>query len=734
MNSITIGSGQPVPQHPGALPHNILSARLKAMGFWHADGPEAKAGLPSIADVFPWWMVSVLDPDRQRSTFAHLGLSVAHRRFGLRASDDLETRPLSAISCALPLGTAEAQAGILHRLLLSEIARAEEGDDDVIRTMLCALAHLEVALGSKEGWFADVSRALVNRAWVFRDTFSALLQLTSLHAPAGMVETISRLLTLGEGKFSIRASGCLARLGEPGRQELGRLANGGLKVSREPVLAMMETLEGGSLDALDPFLNDPSWHTRSEASRAVVDLIDLGAVEPSLALEVLLARMKVETDRDCRWVLTQSLGKAVAADPMEGIDRILSQVCELGGDDPSGDLMDALSFGVGTDVDARIFEQMREMFGADKPVALAALNRCLSWIDGVVPSPADWLCPQVVKSLQWGRLAVPDSVAPWFLDGGGMPGHLIATSLFQERLRSQVICLGIQHLNAHPDAMPVWELLLTRAANLGRSEAWSMLGGVIAASRTPSNVLPEELRCAVGIGGPPLPEPTPAGVGRLLAIAASRLGASKVAIRMLSLANPMVREIALGFLAGIPAGATCATDAGALPPVRGVGPRANDASPLGDDRTLRSRPGNLPLEYQPILAMPPSAWRFEGQPFLGLVVASQHRAGWGDEILDWTCGDSVTGWIQATPRQEVLEAMVACLCSGVAELVAVGERVAWFADPPPADHPLAPLVLLARERHELQQAQLPGVPRRSDAPPSDAYQAIRQRLDFGDLP
>ena len=84
MYSTTIGSGQPIASHPGILPQGIIASRLKAMGFWHAAGPAAEAGLPSLADVFPWWMTVVLDPDRRRSAYAHLGLSVAIRRFGPR--------------------------------------------------------------------------------------------------------------------------------------------------------------------------------------------------------------------------------------------------------------------------------------------------------------------------------------------------------------------------------------------------------------------------------------------------------------------------------------------------------------------------------------------------------------------------------------------------------------------------------------------------------------------------
>ena len=733
MHSITIGSGQPIPNHPGILPQGILSSRLKAMGFWHAEGPEAEVGLPSLADVFPWWLVVVLDPDRRRTAHAHLGLSVASRRFGLQDSEDLETRTLAAISCGLPLGRAEAQAEIFYRLLLLEIGRGEEGDDEVVSAMLCGLAHLEVALGSKEGRFADATRALVDRGWMFQEAFKAIFQLTSVHAPAGMVETIRRILTLGDGKFALRAAGCLARLGEPGRLELERLAKVDRKVVQEPVVAVLESIEGGTLDALDPFLNDQQWFNRSEASRALGDLIDTKSIDPSLALEVLLARMKVETDRDCRWVLSQSLGKAVAADPMEGIDRIFSQVCELCGDDPSGELMDALSFGVGTHVDARIFEEMRDLFTDGKPAASAALNRCLTWIDGVAPSPADWLCPQVVKSLQWGRLTVPASVAPWFLDGGNMPGHLVVAAMHQERLRSQVACLGIQHLNAHPETMPIWEQLLTRAANIGREGVWSMMGGVIAASRVPTNVLSEELRCAVGFGGPAVPDPTPAGVGRLLAIAASRLDASKVAIRMLSQTNPVVREIARSFLAGIPVGAGCATDVGALPPARGVGPRRNDAAPLGADRLLRGFPESLPLEYQPIFGMKPEAWRFDRKPFLGLIISSQHRAAWGHLILDSTRSESATTWIRSTPQVEVFEAIVACVCSGVSELVTIGEWIASLVDPPPPDCPLTPLVLLARARHEFKRGEHPASAPSSTNRGSSDYEAIKNRLDLDEL-
>lgn len=733
MHSITIGSGQPVPKHTGIFPQGIISSRLKSMGFWHADGPAAEAGLPSLADVFPWWMVCVLDPDRCRSTHAHLGLLLASRQFGLRDSEDLETRTLGSLSCGLPLGTPEAQAKMLHRLLLLEMAQTQQVDVDAITAMFCGLAHLEEGLCSNEGWFADATRVMVDRDEVFPEACKAVLQLVSVHEPVGMVETIGRILTAGEGKFSLRAAACLARLGEPGRLELGRLAQGKQKVGRESVIAVLDSLAEGTLDALDPFLNDPSWHLRSEAIRVVGDLIEVGTIDPSLALEVLVARMKEESDRDCRWVLSQSLGKAVAADPMEGIDRILTQVCELCGDDPSGELMDALSFGVGTHVDARIFEEMRDFFTDEKSPAAAALNRCLTWIEGVVPRPSDWFCHQVVKSLQWGRLPVPASVAPWFLDGGSVPGHLVVAAMHQERLRSNVLCLGIQHLNANPETMPIWEQLSTRSANLGREAVWSMLIGAIAASRVPTNILPEELRCAVGFGGPLVPEPTPAGAGRLLAIAASQLEASKTAIRMLSRSSPTVQEIARSFLAGVPAGAMCATDLGALPPPRGVGPRRNDPAPLGVDRTLRLFPESLPLEYQPIFGMQPSAWRFERKPFPGLIVSSQHRAAWGHRILDWAQSESTAEWIRSAPCEVVFEAIVACLCSGVDELVTVGETIASLVDPPPPEAPLSPLVLLARERQELKRGERLNAASKSATATSDDYKAIKERLNFDEL-
>ncbi len=727
MNSILIGNGKNL-RNPGHLPQGAMRARLKAMGFWHADGPEAEAGQPSLVDVFPWWMVVVMDMDRIRTTHGHLGLLLAGQEFGLLDSEGLDTRTLGAISGGLPLGTAEGQAAMLHRQLLLEIAQTRQNDVDAVTSMLCGLAHLEFALGgSSEGRFADATRALVDRGEEFPEACKAVLQLISEHQPAAMVETTGRLLGVADGKFALRAAGCLVRMGEPGRQELHRLA--GQKVGQESVAAVLECLEG-ALDALDPFLNNASWHLRSEACRVVGDLVETGVVDPSLALEVLLARMNLETDRDSRWVLSQSLGKAVAADPTEAIDRIFTQVVHLCGADPSGELMDALSFGVGTHVDARIFEEMRDVFTDEKSTASAALNRCLTWIPGLAPSPSDWICPPVIKSLQWGCLPVPASVAPWFLDGGLMPGHLVVAAMHQERFRGHVVSLGIQHLNANPETMPIFEQLLTRSVNVGRDGVWSLVSGAIAGSRTPSNILPEELRCAVGFGGPAVPEPTPAGAGRLLAIAASPLKASLVAIRMLSLSNPAFRELALNFLGCVPAGAKCPTDLGAMPPARGVGPRRSDPAPLGAERALRALPESLPLEYQPIFGMQPTAWRFERKPFQGLTVSAQHRAAWGGRILDWTRAEATAEWIRSTPQEVIHEAIAACLCSGLEDLATVAEWIASRVDPPPPDSPLTPLVLLARERHELKRGDHPVGVSKSPTGPANDYQAIKDGVRF----
>lgn len=148
---------------------------------------------------------------------------------------------------------------------------------------------------------------------------------------------------------------------------------------------------------------------------------------------------------------------------------------------------------------------------------------------------------------------------------------------------------------------------------------------------------------------------------------------------------------------------------------------------------LRGFPESLPLEYQPIFGMKPEAWRFDRKPFLGLIVSSQHRAAWGHQILDSTRSESATAWIRSTPQVEVFEAIVACVCSGVSELVTIGEWIASLVDPPPPDCSLTPLVLLARERHEFKRGEhSASAPSSADRSSRD-YEAIKNRLDLDAL-
>jgi hypothetical protein len=594
----------------------------------------------------------------------------------------------------------------LHRLILQEAMRGHDADEDVLCTLLCATAHLEVALGRNHRWSCDAARALLENGAPYFETHRAIAHLSALHGFSEAIPALGQILVLGKNNSCLETCGSLLRMGDAGRLELEAqrpLASG---KNLEAIIAAMECLEGKTLDLLDPFLNHPEWQIRASSASLVGSLVACDAVEPGLAIEVLTERIKNETDSDSRWSITRSLARSISKDPMTGIDAVFSGICELDGAPPSDDLMEALSFGVGPDVEPRMFEEMRDLLPEDKKTGRSALNRCLNWIEETPASPLDWICPKVIRLLQWDQIALPPSVAPWFATRPQMEGHLVTTLMHGEPKSSHVASLALRHLDDHPEFMPVLEQAATRAANLGNSEAWDLIGGVIAACRVPSTMAAAELRCALGSQGPVCPKLTPAVIGRLIAISATPLKKAKDAIQLLSQAGPEIREIAHHALVSVPAGARCSSDLGALPPPNGLGPSLSDSSPLGLSWDRQIRPDAFEAGFQQFFGIHPAVWKQTRRPFEGLLVSALHRVDWGKHICNWAVRKQLSQLVLEYPPDLVRKAAVACILSGVQELVGIGEAIASVLPKEAFDGPLEPLLVLARERFEERHPEM----------------------------
>ncbi len=731
MNTPRFGSGQPLPPLPLSIDSTILLSRMEAMGLGSIRDTELFSGSPSASDVLPWWLLEVFKKDQCRVSLAHLSALMAQHRFGLRAGS-FNRQPMQTFCSGLPLGSPEVQAKTLHRLLMGLIHLGESADEDYIVTLLCGIAHLETAIGSNTGWFCSGARALVEGKTPHEEAHRSIAHLATLHGFEDMDDTLGRILEIGETSTCLESMAALLGRGNAGLTQIDLHSDTASAGNQEAILAVLECLETGTLDSLDPFLNDNSWQTRASAARLVGHLVRRKTIAPGPALELLAERMKVEDDSDNCWVLSQCLGEVIAEDPEEGIDVIFNHLCELDGKGVTHELMDALSFGVSETVDARMFEELRDLFSYEDSAGRRALNRCLTWVEGLPPSPLDWVCLPVVKSLQWGRLRLPRSVAPWFSGDGDIASHLLTVLLQRERMPSHTANLGIWHLNRHPETMPVWESLVCRSANLGNEEVWEVFSGIIAASRNATRLSAAELRCALGGGAPMNLTGDAAGVGRLIAIASTPLRTAYRAMDLLAHAGPEIQTIARHALSSLPAGNKCPADLGALPPANGIGPSDSDPAVLGLPVQTVLRPEHFDAEFQPMFGMKPLAWKAQGRLLEGLIVACQHRTHWGETLCDWGDEQEVRRLLERNPSSLVHEAIAACTISGVDPLIEVGESIARLLPNKPSGDPLAGIVALAQERlqQRLEDSPEPPPPSRSDKN-SDAYTSADEGVDRG---
>gem|GEM_PF-4539158 len=731
MNTPRFGSGQPLPPSLNSVDSTILLSRMQAMGFSPLRDTQLPSGSPSASDVLPWWLLEVHKKDQCRVPLSHLSSLMAQHRFGL-PSASFSRLPMQIFCSGLPIGNPEAQAKTLHQILMGLIHLGETADEEEITTLLCGIAHLEAAIGSKSAWFSSASRALIEGGAPHEEARRSIAHLAALHPFEGMEDALGRLLEVGETSSCLESIAALLRRGDDGLTQIDLHSEIASAANQEAILAVMESLETGTLDALDPFLNDDSWQTRASAARLVGHLVRRKTIAPGPAVELLVERMKAEDDSDNCWVLSQCLGEVIALDPEEGIDVIFNHLCELDGKGVTHELMDALSFGVDERVDARMFEELRDLFSYEDSAGRRALNRCLTWVEDLPPSPLDWICLPVIKSLQWGQLRLPHSVAPWFSSDSDIAGHLITVLLQRERMPGHTANLGLWHLNRHPEMMPVWESLVYRSANLGKEEVWEVFSGVIAASRIPSRLSNAELRCALGGSAPLDLKADAAGVGRLIAIASTPLRSAYRAMALLSRGGDEIQTLARHALSSLPAGNKCPSDLGALPPAKGIGPSESDPALLGVPAWTTLRPEHFDAEFQPMFGMKPLAWKAQGRLLEGLIVACQHRTHWGESLCDWGNEPEVQGLLERSPVSLVHQAIAACTISGVDPLIEIGESLASLLPKTPADGPLFPLVALAQER--LQQS-LEDDPEPSPRKPSDKagdpYNSADEGVDAG---
>ena len=731
MNVSRLGSGQPLPRLDRSINFAPLLSRMGTMGLALMRETEIPSESLSVSDVLPWWLMEVHKKDQCRVPLSHLAELIAQHRLGVRTTG-FNSIPIQILCSGLPIGDPETLAKAMFDHLTGLVHLAENADEEEIVSLLCGIAHLEKSIGSNAQWFSSAARALIEGGAPHDEAHRTIAHLAALHRFPGLEEALGRILAIGETSSCLESLGALLWRGDVGLTQIDihrEMASAG---NQEAILAVLDSLESGTLDALDPFLNDSSWQVRASTARLVGHLARRKVISSGIALEVLVERMKAENDSDNCWVLSQCIGEVIAEDPDEGIDLILGELCELDGKGVTHELMDALSFGVSEKIDARMFEELRDLLSYEDSGGRRALNRCMTWVEGLPPSPFDWICLPVIKSLQWGTLKLPASVSPWFSSDSRIESHLITATLQRERLPSQTASLGVFHLNRNPEMLPIWETLALRSANLGNEDTWQLFSGIIAASRIPSSMNGAELRCALGGPTPLNITGNAAGVGRLIAIASSRLKSAHRAMEHLANSGTEIRTIACHALSSLPSGNKCRADMEALPSPKGIGPSVTKPDPLGVPAPTSHRPEFFQAEFRPMFGMKPLAWKAQGRLLEGLIVACQHRTHWGENLCNWADEPQIRQLIENSPSSLIHQAVAACTVSGVDPLIEAGQSIAALLPKNPTTSPLAAIVTIAQERQQQRLEDSPQTPsqKRPDKA-AETYTAADENVDRG---
>ncbi|MSU31557.1 MAG: hypothetical protein EXS25_02630 [Pedosphaera sp.] len=675
-----IGTGQRFTRPSKPIDNSVLITRLTAMGFWPQEAqPETQTAL-AMADVFPWWMTTPLDRNQNENTYGHLGKLLIESHLGFLSESQNDSTSFDSICCGFPIGSPNKFGEILLKNVQLKTRVKDCANDDEMAATLVALAHLEVSLEGDFNWFSKAAQVLASAGDNLIATQRAIARLSVVHGFHNLCPTIGKSLALNDTQLSLECCDALLRLGDAGIFEIESALAKSSNSNKDVLSTALESLESGSLDGLDPYLNHSDWRIRASAVRFVSDLLARGTTSAAVVQEVFIARIKIEDDCDTRWVLSDGLSQALSINPEAGINRSLSLIRELAGEGCAPEVLDALAFGAGPHLDARTLEHVRDLLGPDSDRTRRALNRCLTWVEGVIPQTVDWICPQVIKLLQWGRPTLPPSVEPWFNGSLKMENHLLTVTLYSENLPAPVSCWAIQHLSKSPEMATVWEQVSVSACNRGDDEIWALFTGALAASRVPTRIHPVELRCAVGLKGPICTPPSWAGIGRLLAIASSPLSCSKTAIYLLSGLGPDVRELARHALSTVPLGSRPKNSITVLPPRDGVGPRRTNASPLELPLLRPDRPELFEPALQPLFGMRPSGWNFSNQQLEGLIVACQHDVAWGNDLFPWSNRVCLIPLLESSTPHRIQQAVIACTMSSVVELREIGEVIAATAN------------------------------------------------------
>lgn len=674
---LTVAPSNP-PRNP--VPWDVFQRRASAMGIPFVPqgplGPEVVATL----DVFPWWMIVVYEPNRHDSRVGDLGTVLVEQRYGIQAPKGSRARSVAHYMAGVPIGTRDD----IVRLLLEVVQKGARRDPLMEERMDVALVGLGFlrATGGDPGPFQQAVDAMVRCRCGKERALKAVGLLAAQHGWPDLAPSIAEFARVDDIDVLLEIPGYLACLGDAGRAMAEPMLARVPAARRSGVQAAVSAWLEGDFDGLDPYVNARSWETRASSLR-LLSLLARMQVAPGMILEILLARAREEEDRDCQRVLGSAVGEAVRHLGRDGASRVVEAIEVLAGDGSSAALLDGLLLAGRSLLGVAELEVLRRTLRPHGLEGILALNRCIARQAGVPISVFDWIHGGFLGFLQWNSVALPSGIAPWLGRTpvlGEVDGPQVSSVMLRGVCREADGLLAGQYLRSHPGVTPVWESLAIQSMNCGESDDWSTLIHVLAASRHPVSLHPAEMRCAIGGArmGMPLRFDWSA-VGRLLAVAGSRLEQAQAALWHLGQMGPDVGALTLGVLSTLPSKVECEPGPGSLPPAGRLATAGGHFLSLGLPQVWVPSPMSFPPEYHPLLRILPRK-PVDGPTLVDSVERSSlNQSDWAESLLPSKNPSQLAPLLEGLPLEDVQRAVLAAGMCHDSDMHDVGLRLASAA-------------------------------------------------------
>lgn len=674
------------------------------MGLGHLCRPGTE-GQPCAFDLFPWWSLNVLEPERDSNQVGSLPQFLVEVLYSSGRNGRRHDRACALVEGALGLATPASLAVRIaeHARRMSIGAR---GWHDTLGLCLYTIQHLARTPNgaSARPVLVDLIRRLIPgpRDGDAGELLRFIGPIATAHGLHELAEPIASCVVNKDPCVVIQIPGFLARLGEPGIEALRGLRSMEDCTHSKELKAALDAYWERDFDSLACFLDgDGGWTMRSATARLLGQLAAAGH-SPESVLEMLLTRARTEEDSDTQSLLCCGIGSAVRSLGAEGRRAVVETIRETFDGGQGGFLFDALLVAGGEGLDPLELERLRPIkrqghrLESDRN---RAVNRLLAWQEGYPNAFADWSTHTVCRLLQWTDMPVPPAIQGWFTTRPTVEAEQVLSTLVLDEDSEPPAYCAAQVLRREPEnLLPILELSSIQSLNSGSSTRWSVVNGLLAGCPMVVGLHPADFRAAMGQhAGEPL-APDWASAGRLLTIASTSLKQAQSALLMLAGMGPGFRELARHALVSLPNPEGDPSGIHAIPDGNRLARGKLDPAVLGGIPFRLPSPSNLPHGFQLLFGVTPKEWT-EGEGCLrGLETMSLQQLDWSSNLARWHEIPVVNRILaDATPRQ-IQRAILAAVGCGDSDLNRIGLRLAVLAPEAALEGPLGGLVGLLRQR------------------------------------